>query len=493
MRLANSELYLLIKSRYPVVYLESIDEGYVFGQIQKIARQLRLVIFHWSVTDGLKRFPNEASYYRTNEPGAMLKTGLELLRTNSPECLFVLKDFEKHLGDPLVMRLFRDLINRIKETRSTVVMISASYALPSELEPYTTHIIGGFPSQEELREIIEGAVEEMKRSGQIVEVDAMDQDIDGLARALCGLSAQQARNVINRCILEDGVLNSEDRGRIEQFKKEIFDREGILEFCISEQKSNIADFDNLKVWLSERKACFDSSTGLPPPKGVLLMGVQGCGKSMAVKVIANELGLALYRLDISSLYSKYIGETEQNLRRALLTVEKLSPLCLWLDEIEKNFAASSGDTDGGVSQRILGTFLTWMQERKAGCFLAATANNISLLPPELMRKGRFDEIFFVDLPDEAMRRQIFKIHLEKRSLRPESFDCGLLAKRSPDFSGAEIEQAIISAMYRAMRARETLTTAHIADRLDATRPLALVMREEVNALREWARQRTIPA
>jgi SpoVK/Ycf46/Vps4 family AAA+-type ATPase len=223
------------------------------------------------------------------------------------------------------------------------------------------------------------------------------------------------------------------------------------------------------------------------------MGVQGCGKSLAIKVIARELNLPLYRLDLTRLYSKYIGQTEENLRRALKIVEKLSPMCLWIDEIEKCFAASSGETDGGVSQRVLGTFLTWMQERKGGCFIAATANNIYMLPPEFLRKGRFDEIFFVDLPDVELRRNIFRIHLIKRALKPEVFDCGLLAEESADFNGAEIEQAVISALYRATGEKETITTGHIIEQLRSTKPLAVIKQEDVAMLRDWAKDRTVPA
>jgi SpoVK/Ycf46/Vps4 family AAA+-type ATPase len=221
------------------------------------------------------------------------------------------------------------------------------------------------------------------------------------------------------------------------------------------------------------------------------MGVQGCGKSLAVKVIARELTLPLYRLDLGRLYSKYIGETEQNLRKALMIVEKLCPLCLWIDEIEKGFAASGGDIDGGVSQRILGTFLTWMQERKTSCFIAATANDIYRLPPEFLRKGRFDEIFFVDLPDIESREIIFKINLQKRGFKPEDFDLKKMAEVTIGFSGAEIEQAIISALYRATSEKENISTKHIVEQIRSTKSLSVLKSEEITALRAWAKERTI--
>jgi SpoVK/Ycf46/Vps4 family AAA+-type ATPase len=296
-------------------------------------------------------------------------------------------------------------------------------------------------------------------------------------------------------VQDDNILNINDFNVIESYKKKVFDQEGLLEFYLTEDKGNIAGFNNLKIWLSERKDSFipEKCSSLPAPKGLLLMGVQGCGKSLAVKVIARELNLPLYRLDLGRLYSKYIGETEQNLRKALMIVEKLCPLCLWIDEIEKGFATSGGDIDGGVSQRILGTFLTWMQERKESCFIAATANDIYRLPPEFLRKGRFDEIFFVDLPNVQSREQLFKIHLQKRGLKPEDFDLKKLVEASTDFSGAEIEQVLISALYRATSGKESISTKFIIEQIKSTKPLSVLKCEEITALRDWAKERTISA
>jgi len=429
----------------------------------------------------------------------MLRMVLEIIKLIDASVpgagLFVLKDFDRYLDDAVVLRLFKDLINKIRNTRNTLVILAPTYKLPPDVEPYAAHIMGGFPDRQEICNVIDETIEEFRRSNKPVISTLNDKETEEVVRTLKGLSIQQIRNILNKCILDDNRLSVDDLGRIESSKKEIFDREGVLEFCISESGSSIADFDNLKRWLSERKTSFrpDNPFSLPPPKGVLLMGVQGCGKSLAIKVIARELSLTLYRLDLTKLYSKYIGETEQNLRKALKTVEQLSPLCLWIDEIEKCFAASSGEIDGGVSQRILGTFLTWMQERKPDCFLAATANNIYMLPPEFLRKGRFDEIFFVDLPNVELRENIFKIHLAKRRLDPAKFDCKSLAEKSADFNGAEIEQAVISALYRATSRKEQISTGHIIEQLESTKPLAVVKKEEVEELREWARHRTVPA
>ncbi|MGZ3494683.1 MAG: AAA family ATPase, partial [Thermodesulfobacteriota bacterium] len=471
--LANDELVLLIKSRYPVIFVESIDEEYVVNQLRQIASQLGLILYQWSMTSGLQRGFNESSYYQTGDPEKMIKNILSLIKSDRSEAgLFVLKDFDKHLESSVLLRLFKDLVNSIKNTKNTVILVGPEYKLPKDIEFEAAHIVGGYPDEREIASVLKGILNELVRVDK-GKISLTIEEIQKIIKSLKGLSVQQIRNVIHECFVDDHLIDIKDLKTIESYKKKLFDQEGLLEFCITEDKENIADFDNLKRWLNERKESFAGGTSsLPSPRGVLLMGVQGCGKSLSIKAIAKELGLPLYRLDIGRLYSPYIGQTEQNLRRALATIDKLSPLCLWIDEIEKSFAASAGESDGGVSQRVLGTFLTWMQERKSTCFLAATANNIYRLPPEFLRKGRFDEIFFVDLPDPETRRSLFTIHLKKRGLNPESFDCNLLAEKAADFSGAEIEQAVISALYRASSKKEPVSTQHVLEQISLTKPLA---------------------
>jgi SpoVK/Ycf46/Vps4 family AAA+-type ATPase len=502
----NEELCLLIKSRYPLVFFESIDELYAARQLKTIAEQLKLAFYHWSLTDGLRKGNNEGAYYQSKDPAMMLKIILNLLQENGGETaqsgLFVLKDFDRYLKDDLTLRLFKDAINFAKNTKNTFVILSAEYALPKDVEPDSARLIGGYPVEAEIEAAIKETIREFERTKQRAErswqvprlMNLNLKELKKMANALKGLSIQQIRNVINQCVLDDGILNIKALAAIESYKKKVFDQEGLLEFCVTEDKGNIAGFNNLKHWLAERRNSFirDQAALLPVPRGLLLMGVQGCGKSLAVKVIAREWSLPLYRLDLARLYSKYIGETEQNLRKALAVVEKLCPLCLWIDEIEKAFAASGGEIDGGVSQRILGTFLTWMQERKAGCFIAATANDIYRLPPEFLRKGRFDEIFFADLPDAQAREQLFRIHIQKRGYQPDKFDIQKLAAESVDFSGAEIEQGIIAALYHASLEKEAIMTEHIVEQLRATKPLSVLKAEEITALRAWARERTIP-
>ncbi len=492
--LANDELALLVRSKYPVIFVESIDEEYVVNQLRQIAGQLNLIFYQWSVSVGLQRGFNENPYYQTADPEKMIRTVLSLVKTDRSESgLFVLKDIDKHLENAVLLRLFKDLVNLVKNTRNTIVIVSPEYKLPKDIELEAARIVGGYPDEREIASVLKQIFEELIRDEK-GRISLTADETQKIVKSLKGLSVQQIRNVIHQCFVDDHLLDIRDLKTIESGKKKLFDQEGFLEFCITEEKENIANFDHLKRWLNERKESFaGAASPLPPPRGVLLMGVQGCGKSLAIKAVAKELGLPLYRLDIGSLYAQYIGQTEQNLRRALATVDKLSPLCLWIDEIEKGFAASAGESDGGVSQRVLGTFLTWMQERKSSCFLAATANDIYRLPPEFLRKGRFDEIFFVDLPDQEIRTSLFSIHLRKRGQHPENFDCKLLAERASDFSGAEIEQAIISALYRASSKREPVSTALILEQIGLTKPLALLKQEEISSLREWAKERTIPA
>jgi len=492
--LANDELALLIKSQYPVIFVESIDEEYVVNQLRLITSQLGLIFYQWSVTGGLQRGLNENPYYQTGDPEKMIKTVLSLIKSDRSEPgLFVLKDFDKHLENSIILRLFKDLVNLIRNSKNTIVLLGPEYKLPKDIEPDAAHIVGGYPDEQEIASVLKGMFHELIREEQ-GKVSLTVDETQKITKSLKGLSVQQIRNVIHQCFIDDRLIDIRDLSTVESYKKKLFDQAGLLEFCITEDKENIANFDNLKRWLNERKESFVGTTSsLPPPRGVLLMGVQGCGKSLSIKAIAKELGLPLYRLDIGRLYGQYIGQTEQNLRKALATVDKLSPLCLWIDEIEKGFAASAGESDGGVSQRVLGTFLTWMQERKSTCFLAATANDVYRLPPEFLRKGRFDEIFFVDLPNREIRMFLFRIHLRKRDLNPEKFDCKAFAEKAVNFSGAEIEQAIISALYRASSKKESVSTPLILEQIGFTKPLALLKEEEISSLREWAKERTIPA
>ncbi|MCM8812410.1 MAG: AAA family ATPase [Candidatus Omnitrophica bacterium] len=490
----EEDIALLIQSNYPVVVVDSPDEDYSLRQLAGVAAQLGLIFFQWSVTEGLRRSGQEGVFYQTKEPARMLNMLIYLLRGEASGApgLYVLKDLARYLTDGLVLRLFKDLISAVKGRRDTVVLLGTDAVIPREIEADTARIVGGYPAEAEIGELIRQTLRESPRGGRL---GVKDSDLASAAALLRGLTVQQVRSVVTYCLLDDGMFDGHDFTKIIERKKTLFDQEGLLEFCMA-QEDTLAGFSRLKRWVAERQAIFvgkQNAPGLPAPKGVLLMGVQGCGKSLAVRCIAAQLHVPLYRLDLGRLYSKYIGETEQNLRKALSVMEKLAPLCLWIDEIEKAFAASNAEQDGGVSQRLLGTFLTWMQERTVRCFVAATANDISRLPPEFLRKGRFDEIFFVDLPDPLVREELFRIHLAKRGYHAAAFNCAALARAADGFSGAEIEQVIIAALYRTHADKQDLTPAHILNQMNQTKPLSILKAEEILALRQWAAERTIPA
>jgi SpoVK/Ycf46/Vps4 family AAA+-type ATPase len=353
------------------------------------------------------------------------------------------------------------------------------------------------PAPDEFRSLIQHIARDVGRRAPVAN-ELTPEDEARLIGALRGLSLLEAEKVLTRAMVEDNRLTVEDIIHVIDAKKQIVEREGVLEYYPAEETfADIADLAGLKEWLRKRKNIFReperaAAFGLSFPRGMLLIGVPGCGKSLCARAVATEWGLPLLRLDTGSLYNKFVGETESNFRRAMRAAEKLSPCVLFIDELEKAFATGGSD-DGGVSLRVLGTFLTWLQERKADVFVVATANDVSRLPPEFLRKGRFDETFFVDLPDAETRAEIFRLHLRKRKQDPAHFDYGLLTPATNGFSGAEIEQVIVSALYTAFNDQTQLTTELLLREATATRPLAVVMAEKIEQLREWAKGRTVSA
>jgi len=313
-------------------------------------------------------------------------------------------------------------------------------------------------------------------------------------RNLAGLTATDARRLA-RMAVADGALSKSDIAAVMTAKYQLLDQGGVLHFEHDTLSfAQVAGLERLKRWLAQRRAAFldpKANPALDVPKGILLLGVQGCGKSLAAKAAAGLFGVPLLRLDFGALYNKYYGETERNVREALKTAEVMAPCVLWLDEIEKGIA--SGGQDDGLSKRVLGTLLTWMAERRSPVFLAATANDIEQLPPELLRKGRFDEIFFVDLPTANARAEIFGIQLRARQLDPGPFDHAAVVAATEGFSGAEVEQVVVAALYSAHARHEKLATHHLLEEIRQTRPLSVVMAERVRALREWASGRTVSA
>jgi SpoVK/Ycf46/Vps4 family AAA+-type ATPase len=330
-----------------------------------------------------------------------------------------------------------------------------------------------------------------------VQVDLSRDDAQHLIQALAGLTLQQTRTVIAQAIVDDGKLTPLDIDQVIRAKGEIIDRGGLLEFFpLEDNHFELGGFARLKEWLANARTGFTAEAkalNLQAPKGVLFAGVQGCGKSLAAKFIAREWKLPLLKLEAGRLYDKYVGESEKNFRRATTVAQAMAPVVLWIDEIEKAFASTTAaDADGGLSQRLFGSFLTWLQEKEDGVFVVGAANDVNRLPPELLRKGRFDEIFFVDLPSGTERETIFAIHLRSRKQDVARFDLKQLASASEGFSGAEIEQAVIASLYCTLRTKEPLTTEALLDALRTTVPLSVARREDVERLRRFSEGRFTP-
>jgi len=412
--------------------------------------------------------------------------------------IFLLKDFARYCENDKVCRRLRELAEQFRAARRSIIITAGAIKLPPELDGASAPFELGLPGNDELLAGVKQTLADLSRDSRIV--STLDSSaLEKLASRLAGLPFAEAMRTLRRCALELGGANAALLDSVLEAKRELLRSDGLLETVGRDASfSDIAGLSRLRDWIGKRKSALTPEGqrfGLVPPKGILITGVQGCGKSLAARAVAGEWGFELARLDAGALYDKFVGESERRLRRALDLAQKLAPLVLWIDEIEKAFASagSSGDADAGLSQRLLATLLTWMQDRESGVFLAATSNNIAALPPEMLRKGRFDEIFFVDLPSPAVRSILFALHLKKRQRDPQSFDLARLAAASEGFSGAEIEQSISSALYTAFAARQQLSTDILVAELRSTQPLSVTRAEDVGAIREWARTRAIAA
>ena len=481
----------LIRSFHSLIAVETVEEERVRAILTEVPATLELLFFEWSVTSGFRRGYGLATG-NTHDSLAVLKHIAEM----TGDAVYLLKDLAPHLSRPEVSRALRELAEKMTHTRSAIVLTGEPIQLPRDLEGMAIRFDLQLPDETERRAVVRNVVDAMK-ARQPVHVEMSREDVQQLVRALAGLTLQQTRRVIAQAILEDGKLSRLDIERVVRLKGEIIEQSGVLEFFpVQENGFELGGFRGLKEWLSHARIGFSDearAVNLHPPKGVLFVGVQGCGKSLAAKFIAREWQLPLLKLDAGRLYEKYVGESEKNFRRATQLAEAMAPVVLWIDELEKAFASgTSADADGGLSQRLFASFLTWLQEKKQGVFVVGAANDLERMPPELLRKGRFDEIFFVDLPSRSERETIFGIHLSIRRQVPAMFDLAALAEASDGFSGAEIEQAVIAALYRALHAREPLTTERLTEALRATVPLSVSRGEDITRIRERARGRFTP-
>jgi len=488
------ELKLLIRSRHPVVSIETPDESRAVSLIRRVAGEMQRPLFEWSITTGLRRVqpPSEGMVAGTDAP----KLALAHLRDVGLNALFIFCDLADHLRDPLLVRLLRDVSAEFAERQSTLFLINGG-PLPDSVRRLAVPFDVRWPDPAELEQVIRGTFRDAAAFHNVAS-EITQRDLDLMVQALRGLTRAEAGRVVATAIWDDGKLDASDLPRMIEAKRSLLADSGLLESVVVDAApAEMGGLNRLKDWLARRRGGFTSKArefGLTPPRGILLLGVQGCGKSLAAKIVAADWNLPLLRLDPGVLYQRFVGETESRLRAALSQAEAMSPVVLWIDEIEKAFAsASSASADGGLSQRMFGTLLSWMQDHRFPIFIAATANNVADLPPELLRKGRFDEVFFVDLPDAAARQAIFAIHLRKRKRDAARFDLPTLAAATDGFSGAEIEQAIIAALYAAFANDSDLTTDGLLAEIRATSPLSRLMAERVAELSAWAATRCVPA
>lgn len=495
----DHEIDVLIRARYPLIYIISPEEDRVEHGLRRIVNGRKLVQ-SWSATQPFgavdpqgNLLSNQKEPTTNGEEAALDALNfIERRVREDVRAVYILRDFDPYFDNPVVVRRLRDLAHNLKRSHCTIIFLSPVLQIPPYLEKEIVVVDYDMPSFAELAAILEELVRRVSGDPRI-EIDLDKPHREALIKAALGLTADEAENAFAKALVINHRLDEVDIKVVLAEKKQIIRKSGMLDFYeATGNMDDVGGLTNLKNWLDKRGNAFSEKArefGLPGPKGILLLGVPGCGKSLTAKAIGESWHLPLLRFDIGRVFGKFVGESESNMRNALKAAEAVAPCILWVDEIEKALSSARGD-DGGVSLRILGGFLSWLQDKSAPVFVVATANNVENLPPELLRKGRLDEIFFVDLPKAEERADIFGIHLQRHNRDKSTFDLKELASRSEGYSGAEIEQAIISALYDAFDSGREVTTEDIAHNLANTVPLSVTMNEEVAQLRKWALTRT---
>lgn len=485
------DLELLLRSDTPILLIETLEETRLVELVTRLALRLTEPAFGWTLTEGLRRMDLDLGLSQEDlaPPPAILRH----IKATSQRGIYVLLDFHPFLDDPLHVRLIKEIAHGYRDLPRTLIFASHALGIPAELRHLSASFDLRLPDRNRILALIREEAQNWQHSQNKRPFRADREAVDRLSRNLLGVTESDARRLIRNAIRHDGAITLEDLDTVTRAKYELLSPGGIVSFEYDTANfADLAGLSKLKAWLDlRRNAVLGTSAVDDRPRGIMLLGVQGSGKSLAAKAAAGRFGIPLVRLDFGALYDKYIGETEKNLRRALKTADTMAPCVLWLDEVEKGLAA--GTEDQGVGQRVMGTLLTWMAERKSAVFIVATANDITRLPPELVRKGRLDEIFFVDLPDRAVRAEIFGVHLGRRRIDPAGIDLKRLAAASEGFSGAEIEQAVVSALYATQTKDEPMSTETLLAELSQTQPLSVVMDTQIQELRLWASERAVPA
>lgn len=489
------DLEVLLASRVGLLLVETHEEPRALDLLQRLAARRQQPLFTWTAAEGLRRrdLPG-GPLAGTHDPAGALR----FIAASTLSATYVLLDFHPFAEHPLHVRLLKDIAQAHTPAQRHVVLVGYQVKVPPELDKLAARFALSLPDAEGIKQLVREEVlawQAARGDGRTVQAER--ETFDLFLRHLQGLSDTDVRRLTRRALDADGILGRDDVDRLVRAKHEALGSQSVLAFEMDSARfADVAGLAALKAWLARRREAFLGDAvalGLDVPKGLMLVGVQGCGKSLAAKAVAGSWGVPLLRLDFGALYNKFLGETERNFREALKVADAMSPCVLWLDEIEKGVAGSGSSSDGGESRRVLGALLTWMAERRSRVFVVATSNDIEALPPELIRKGRLDEIFFVDLPDATARAEILRIHLKRRKQDPAAFDLAALAAGTEGFSGAELEQVVVAALYEARSAGGSLATGHLQDEAARTRPLSVVMAERVQGLRLWARDRTVKA
>jgi hypothetical protein len=505
-------LKVLINSSTPIVVMETVEEVRAVSLVRLACSELNLAIFEWTVADGLVRSAGgvaaasvsfqgmrgdaaapKTAVYNTTDPVQALAN----LETMTLEAVFILKDFHRHMDNPVVVRRLRDVGQKFSANRRTLVLTAPSIEMPPELASLVEFLDLPLPDRDRLREIIRETYTRMSGT-HTLKLQLDSNGVDAMAANLRGVTEEEAERAVSQTLVGRLALSPECVTDVLDAKKALLKRSEMLEFVdATDNMASVGGLENLKHWLEQRRGAWEDGAlkfGLDPPKGVIILGVQGCGKSLCARAVAGEWKLPLVKFDTAAIYDKYIGETEKRIQKVFKVAEGLAPCVLWIDELEKVFAGSGPDSasaDAGVSSRLLASFLSWMQDRKAPVFVAATCNNVSALPPELIRKGRFDELFFVDLPNQAERKQIFAIQLTKRKRNPADYELEKIAEAAKGFSGAEIESAVQGAMYAVFSRKQELSSEDLLTALSSTVPLSVTRAEEIATLRDWAKDRAV--